>query len=78
LPSSIFGKNRKNKYVCKTGRIRIPEAVIKYQLVGKRNSELPSERFLDCNIETGLGYEAQVLEIMVVVVMVVIFAVTGQ
>jgi len=90
LSSSISEKkkNCKNKYVCKTGRIRILEAVIKYQLASKTNSERPSERLLDCNIETGSGYETQVLERMVVVVVVVvvvvmrvvvvIFAVAGQ
>jgi hypothetical protein len=74
--NNIFRKtNYKSKHIYKTGRIRISEAVTKDQLEDKRNSERPSERLLDCNIGMEMGHESEVLERMVVVV---IFAVTGQ
>jgi hypothetical protein len=71
-------KNYKTKHVCKTWRIRIPEAVARDQVAGKRNSVRPSDRNLDCNIGTRMGHEAQVLERMVVMMVVMIFVVTVQ
>ena len=40
----------------------LPQAGTKYQPAGKRNIGYLLNRHLDCNISTGKGHEAQVLE----------------